>query len=72
MLRSVASLSLVALTTSFIARDDRVVPNDNRRQASALERGRPPCDSTVQERATVASGNVVSTRCSSPATSRCA
>jgi FtsP/CotA-like multicopper oxidase with cupredoxin domain len=39
MLRSLASLSLVALTSSFIARDDRVVPNDNRRPAGTLRNG---------------------------------
>ena len=39
MLRSLASLSLVAVTTSFIPRDDRVVPNDNRRPAGTLRNG---------------------------------
>jgi len=38
MLRSLASLSLVAVTTSFIPRDDRVVPNDNRRPAGTLRK----------------------------------
>ena len=39
MLRSLASLSLVTVTTSFIPRDDRVVPNDNRRPAGTLRNG---------------------------------